>query len=163
MKIAKNKTVATTIALFLALTIAVTLVALPAANAHSPAWQIPTYSFIVVAPNPVGVGQKLSVTFWLNSPPPTANVMYGDRFENLTVKVTKPDGSTEILGPFVTDDVGGSFTDYTPNAAGNYTFQMFFPGQVLAGANPAPGSPNPYIGDYFEPCESRVVSVTVQE
>jgi PQQ-like domain len=132
-------------------------------NAHVPAWNIPTYSFIVVSPNPVGTGQTLNVNFWVNIPPPTANAQYGDRWGNVTVKVTKPDGTTQTLGPFITDDTGGTFTTFTPTALGNYTFQMFFAGQVLAGNNLAPGQTSPFIGDYFQPSQSNTFSVTVQE
>jgi predicted nucleic acid-binding Zn ribbon protein len=44
MQISRNRTKATMIALFLVLTIAVTLVALPAANAHTPPWTSQTYA-----------------------------------------------------------------------------------------------------------------------
>ena len=39
------------------------------------------------------------------------------------------------LGPFISDDTGGTHTQYTPTEVGAYTFQMSFPGQTLAGAN----------------------------
>ena len=133
------------------------------AKAHSPAWSIPTFAFIAVAPSTIGVGQQLSVIFWLDSAPPTANIGYGDRWGNVTVKVTKPDGTAETLGPFTSDDTGGLYTSYTPTIVGNYTFQMSFGGQTLAGNNPAPGTPNAYIGDYFQPSQSSAVQVKVQE
>ena len=41
---------------------------------YTPAWSIPTYSFISVSPNPIGVGQPVNVNFWLNVPPPTAGL-----------------------------------------------------------------------------------------
>ncbi len=34
-------------------------------HTHLP-WQIPTYSFISVSPNPIGVGQTVNVNFWVN-------------------------------------------------------------------------------------------------
>jgi hypothetical protein len=68
MKTAKNKTIATAIALLLM----VSMATLTIVNAHTPAWQIPTYAYISVAPNPVGVGQTVTVGFWLNQPPPDA-------------------------------------------------------------------------------------------
>ena len=68
------------------------------ANAHDPAWSIPTYSFINIAPSPIGVGQTVNVNFWLNAPPPTAAGAYGDRWTNLSVEVTKPDGTKETQG-----------------------------------------------------------------
>jgi outer membrane protein assembly factor BamB len=163
MKMLKNKTAAIAIAVLLMLLMTASMTLTPNAIAHTPAWQIPTYSFIAVEPSIIGVGQKLSVVFWLDSAPPTASTEYGDRWNNMTVKVTHPDGTTETLGPFTSDDTGGIFTSYTPSIVGNYTFQMFFGGQTLAGDNPAPGAPHPSIGDYFEPSESRISRVTVQE
>ena len=39
---------------------------IPTANAHTPAFQIPTYAFVNVAPNPIGVGQQCYVIMWLD-------------------------------------------------------------------------------------------------
>jgi len=135
-------------------------------DAHTPAWQIPTYSFIVVSPNPIGVGQTANVNFWVNLPPPTASAQYGDRWTNMTVVVTKPDGTKQILGPFTSDATGGTFTTFTPTATGNYTFQMTFGGETLPGNNLAPGMTKanyPLVGDYFQPSTSNVFTLTVQE
>ncbi len=136
---------------------------LPVANAHSPPWQLKTYMFVSIAPNPIGVGQSVNVNFWLNLPPPTANVQYGDRWNNMTVVVTAPDGTKETLGPFSSDDTGGSHTTYTPHAAGNYTFQSFFGGQTLSGDNLTPGTTNDFVGDYYQPSESEKFTLTVQD
>jgi outer membrane protein assembly factor BamB len=162
----KGNRVLVTIALVLMLTIAVSIVALPAANAHTPPWTIPTYAYISVEPNPVGVGQAAFVNFWLDKVPPTANGAYGDRWQNFTVTVTKPNGNTETLGPFTSDDVGGAFTTYTPDTLGNYTFVFKFPGQTIAGANPAPGGFTfnvQQVGDIYQPSTSRTVTLVVQQ
>ena len=159
----KNK--AMTILFLAILTIPMVATIIPNANAHTPAWSLPTYAFINIAPAPIGVGQTVNVNMWLQVPPPTASGAYGDRWENLTVKVTHPDGTIETLGPFESDDTGGTSTRYTPSKVGNYTFQLFFGGETLAGANTANGLPstNPFVGDYFEPSESNVFHLTVQE
>ena len=141
----------------------ITLGALPSALAHTPAWNIPTYSFISVSPNPIGVGQQVNVNFWVNIPPPTASAQYGDRWGNMTVKVTKPDGTTQTLGPFTSDATGGTYTTFTPTTTGNYTFQMFFAGQVLRGENLPPGPPSSWLGDYFQPSQSGTYTLAVQE
>src|SRR4030042_141462 len=93
----RSNTTATTIALFLMITIAVTLVALPAANAHTPPWTITTLSYITASPNPVGVNQLTSIAYWVNWVPPGAGGVGGDRWRNLKIEVTKPDGSKETL------------------------------------------------------------------
>jgi hypothetical protein len=168
MKMLKNKTLAIAIAIFLLLSMTASIILTPNANAHTPAWQIPTYAFINVAPNPAGLGQSVTVGMWLQIPPPSAQAAYGDRWHNFKVTVTKPDGTTETLGPFTSDDTGGTFTLYTPTSLGNYSFVFSFPGETLAGVNPAPplfpgAPPNQFIGDYFMPSTSDVVHLTVQQ
>ena len=59
----KNQIKALLIAAFLVLSIATPTILLPATDAHSPAWQVPTYAFINVAPNPAGLGQTVTVNF----------------------------------------------------------------------------------------------------
>lgn len=75
----------------------------------------------------------------------------------MTVVVTHPDGTAETLGPFISDDTGGSHTTYTPNVIGNYTFHMIFKGETLLGLNTANGLPstNVAVGDYFQPSQSN--------
>ncbi|MGO8806888.1 MAG: PQQ-binding-like beta-propeller repeat protein [Candidatus Bathyarchaeia archaeon] len=169
MKMLKNKIFAITIAFFFILSMTASIVLTPNANATTLApgkIDIPTYAFCNVGPNPAGVGQEVNVGFWLGEPPPTASGPYGDRWMGLMVKVTLPDGSNQTLGSFTTDDTGGTHTDFTPTAAGNYTFQMSFPGQVLAGSNPIPGQSaiaTSYVGDYFEPSISNTYTLTVQQ
>ncbi len=162
VKTSKRSSYAIALVLLLSLSAVVTFV--PAVSGHVPGWQIPTIAFLNVEPNPVGVNQQVQVTMWLDKVPPTASQQFGDRWENMTVKVTKPDGTTQILGPFTTSDVGATDTRFTPTAVGTYTFQMHFPGQVLAGKNPpAYGNTNAFINDTFMASDSPVVSLTVQQ
>lgn len=147
------------------------IVFIEAASAHAPPWQIQLFANINVAPNPAGVGQSVTVNFWLNAPPMTANGPYGDRFGPFTVNVIKPDGTNETLGPFTSDATGGTATRYTPTAVGEYKFQMIFPGQKLTGFanNPSAASgiasisnPN-YVNDTLLPAVSPVATLTVQQ
>ncbi len=134
--------------------------------AHSPPWQIPTYAYINVAPNPAGVGQTVNIGMWINNPPPDASRTYGDRWQNFKVVVTKPDGTTETLGPFTSDDTGGTHADYTPTQLGTYSFYFSFPGQVLAGNNldPTSAGPSAYanINDTYLP-SNATTTLTVQQ
>ena len=107
-----HKARAISIAILLMISMGASTLLLPSANAHTPAWNIVTYSFISVSPNPIGVGQKVNVNFWVNQPPPTASGQYGDRWQNITVTVTKPDGTTSTLGPFTSDATGGTVTTF---------------------------------------------------
>jgi len=165
MKKLINKSKASIITLVLVLTISATFVALPIASAHDPPWNIPTYAYISVTPNLVGVNQQVSIYMWLDKVPPTALGAYGDRWQGYEVEVTKPDGSIQTLGPITSNPVGTAHTPYMPDQIGTYTFQMSYPGQTLAGDNPHPIIPMglEYIGDYYEPSTSAKVSLTVQQ
>ena len=167
MILSKNKIAAFVIVLLLTLSMTASMTTVPNANAHSPPWNNPTLAFVTVAPNPVGLGQSVNIGFWLTLPPPTASGPYGDRWQNMTVKVTKPDATTETLGPFSSDDTGGSWTSYSPATLGTYTFQMNFPGQTLTANNPPPTGYSTaiqnYIGDYFQPSTSNIATLTVQQ
>lgn len=164
--ISKTKATAISIAILLTVSMVSSIMLIQNVNAHIPAWNIPTYSFISVSPNPIGDGQTANVNFWVNLPPPTASAQYGDRWTNLTVIVTRPDGTTKTLGPFTSDATGGTFTTYTPDIVGNYTFQMIFGGETLLGKNlPAgtPASAYPNIGDYYSGSKSNVFRLVVQQ
>jgi outer membrane protein assembly factor BamB len=151
--------------LFLLITLSTTMFAMPTVSAHDPPWNVPTYAFLNVEPNPVGIDQTVYVTFWLDKVPPTANVAFGDRWENMTVKVTAPDGSVKNYGPFRSDDVGASYMTFDPEALGTYKFQFIFPGQVIAGDNPAPTGTNnaATVGDYYLPSETQEIELVVQQ
>jgi len=127
MQIAKNKTMATTIALLLMLTMAISLVVLPTANAQSTS---KTYAFIGATPNPVGVGQETLLHVGITAQ--LASVAL--QWKGLTVTVTKPDGTTETLGSINTDATGGTGVVYVPTMVGNYTLQTHFPEQKMPSA-----------------------------
>jgi hypothetical protein len=163
----RNKTAEAMISVFLALTIAFTLVALPTANAHDPPWEIPSWAYISASPAVVGVNQDVSIVMWVNLFPPTAVGAYGDRWDGYTVEVTKPDGSKDILGPYTSDPVGSHFEIYTPTQVGEYKFVFKFPGDTVTGLPVPPGGyyfgTGVYIGDKYLASESDPVYVTVQQ
>ena len=150
----------------LTISIGASTILIQSAAAHNPPWNIPTYAYINVAPNPAGLGQTVNIGMWINNPPPDASRTYGDRWQNFKVTVTKPDGTTETLGPFISDDTGGTHSDYVPTLLGNYSFFFSFPGQTLAGNNLDPTSAGasayPNIGDYYQPSNAST-TLTVQQ
>jgi len=152
------------ISALLLLAIGATLVALPNANAHTPAWQIPTYAYLTVAPNPVGLRQTTAVIYWLDIPPPTAGGAGGDRWRNITIDVTKPDGTKQTLGPFTSDPVGSGGTAFTPDQTGTYTFTLKFPGQELSlyGPTGEAGTASDYVNDTYL-ASSATATLTVQQ
>jgi hypothetical protein len=158
MKNLKTKAFATVIIAIL--TISMGSIAL--SNAHTPAWNIPTYAYCSVAPNPAGLGQLVTIGMWVQIPPPTAAGTNGDRWHGFKVTITDPDGTNQTLGPFTSDATGGTWTSFTPNKLGNYSFQVFYPGETMKGENKA-SQTNAYIGDYFMPSISPAAHLTVQE
>ena len=153
----------------LVLSLAVTMFALPAATAHTPPWTLTTYSYVSIAPNPVGVGQTAYVNFWIDKVPPTAEGNWGYMWHKMTVTVTKPDGTTETLGPFNSDAVGGTWASYVPSQVGTYKFVGHFPTQTVVIENPYPYQVGfvpigtDFVNDTYTASTSKEVSLTVQQ
>ena len=151
-----NKILSTIALILIIATPATLLTCVPVANAVD----LPSYPFISVAPNPVGVGETVSVYMWLSAVTPTASGASGDRWHDLTVTVTKPDGTTETLGPFTADPVASAYAPYVPVSVGTYYFQFNFPGQRITGTASLSGTP---VDNYYKPSTSPKVSLTVQQ
>jgi len=167
----KNKKTSFAIAMILLLSVSM-LAFLPAVFAHDPAWDVPTYAFLVVSPNPIGVGETMFAVMWLHGAPPTAVGAAGDRWHDFYLDITKPDGTTDTLGPYISDATGSTYALYTPDQVGEYTFKLRYTGQVLSLINPENGleakisdmvmwGSNKFIGDNFLPSEA-VTTLTVQ-
>ncbi|MCW4047810.1 MAG: PQQ-like beta-propeller repeat protein [Candidatus Bathyarchaeota archaeon] len=111
------------------------------------------YAFVNVGPNPVGVGQVVTINFFMAAPLVTsaAGGGAGDVPQNWTVVMTKPNGDKVVLGPFKGDTTGGSYTTFTPDQVGNYTFKAIFAQQLLINGVTALAA------------ESPVVTLVVQE
>ncbi len=138
-----------TTAFILVLAISLMLTAFSTVNAHEPPLEIPTTAYIVVAPNPIGVNQETFVVMWVHPNPPTASGIGGDRWRDMTLTVTAPDGGIENFGPWDSDATGTKYILYTPNQIGDYEFTFNYPGQVLSWYGPTglpPGDPNYVIG-----------------
>jgi hypothetical protein len=118
----KGKT-AFAIALFLMITVATPIMSVPNANALD----LQMYLLIVVNPSPVGVGQTVYVSAFFTHTMPTSTGFWGDRHENVTVEVTKPDGNKQTFGPYMADSTGGVWFEYVPAVIGNYTFSSVLP------------------------------------
>ena len=104
--------------------------------------QIPTWTFGIASPNPVGIGQAFNVIVMNPQVPPNSLLTNNIRY-TFNIVVTKPDGTTENLpsasqissldlhggqggianGAFVSDSTGSTYTAYTPDQTGDYTIQ----------------------------------------
>src|SRR5512136_1821425 len=97
-----KKLIITSTAVFMMLTFTVTILPLPIAAAQ-PFPKRATFAYVGAVPNPVGVGQETLIHVGITQ---YVAEYYG--WQGLTVTVTKPDGTTETLGPIKTDPTGGT-------------------------------------------------------
>ena len=175
----KNKTMAIIIALILVSSTAVSIASLPTANAHTPPWQIPTYAYIVAAPDPIGVGQAAHIYMWLapvygiaggsslaisgnGSTSSSASLSNNYRFKNYNLTITAPDGhvTTQIFET-IQDTTSNQFTTFTPDQTGIYTLDFNYPGQAY-GANGNGYEKSIMINDTYLPSHAST-TLTVQE
>lgn len=161
MQFSKNKTTATFITIILLLSTAISLTSIQSASAHTPAWEIPTYAFINVAPNPVGVGQTANIVVWLDKMPDGTLVTNNIRFHNYKCVITAPDGTTQtITWETVTDTTSSAYSPFTPTQVGTYTFNFSFPGQKYTDYTHNPNSA--FVNDTYL-ASSAETTLTVQE
>ena len=126
-----NKKSATAISLILISTIAMTLFAIPTTNAHSPPWNYPSFAYLVPAPNPVGVGQKVSIVMWVDEPLPNAAVTNDIRRHDYTLTILKPDGKTVTEHwDSIMDTTSIQYYSYVPDLAGTYNLKFEYGGQT---------------------------------
>src|SRR3989304_3410840 len=127
-----GKKSATAISMILISTIALTLFALPVANAHSDGtvWNFPSYAYLVASPNPAGKGQKVSIVMWVDYPLPSAAVTNDIRRHDYTLTITKPDGKTVTQKwDVLYDTTGIQYYSYTPDIVGTYNLKFEYAGQ----------------------------------
>jgi outer membrane protein assembly factor BamB len=154
-----DKATAITVSLITIFTIS--LVAIPLANAqHNPGWDIVTFAYINVAPNPVGVGQKVDILIWVDKPRASASLFNDYRMHNYRLTITDSNGD-EVLNKFwetVVDTTSSQYYAWTPDAAGTYTLTFDFEG-FYAGDFPSATAES---NDTYVPDSASVV-LTVQE
>ena len=140
----------TTLILLISITIPmIASTALGAVPVHHKA----THAYIGATPNPVGVSQETLIHVGITD----ELALVTDGWEGLTLTITKPDNTTETLGPFRTDATGGTGTVYTPTMVGTYYLQSHFPAQwynwsLSGGAD-----------IYYEASDSQKMELIVQE
>ena len=153
-----NHKLATAISMILISSIAFTLIALPAANAHTGGvvWNFPSYPYLVASPNPVGVGQKVSIVMWIDYPLPSANVANDVRRHDYTLTITKPDGNKVTQHwDVVQDTTSIQYFSYVPDIVGTYDLKFEYGGQTYTWSGT-------YQNDTYAPA-SRTATFVVQD
>ena len=149
------------IAIFLIVSIASSTLLIPTATAHTPSWEIPTFAYINVAPDPVGVGQDVLVIFWIDKTFDGTAITNDYRFHNFKVTITAPNGDVETKTvDYIMDTTSSQFISYTPTQVGTYTFDFNFPGQDYNTYSHNPNSA--YVNDTYLP-SSASTTLTVQQ
>ena len=162
MQKTKNKTITTLLALILMLTLTVPMFASSPVNAHSPAWSLITWAYLSVNPNPVGVGQTVAASMWVDKPMPEATQPNDIRRHDYQLTITKPDGTKEVKTfPYISDSTGVESYRYTPDQVGTYKFDFHYPGQVYTWS--ATAAQRVFTNDTFQPSDSKTVTLIVQQ
>jgi hypothetical protein len=132
------------------------MASLSLANAQT---TLPTYAYLSASPNPAGINQQVTISMWLNiiNPLTTDIIDTGVRWDGYTMAITKPDGTSQTLGPFTADNAAFANTLYAPDQIGNYTLKFSFPGQHVTGTGVL-GAP---VDAYYAP-SSFSTTLTVQ-
>jgi outer membrane protein assembly factor BamB len=124
-------------------------------------WQ--TYPFLGAIPNPVGKGQ--TVLFHVGIFQQLVSAQMG--WEDLSIIIEKPDGTTDTISGIKTDSTGGTGRTYTPDQVGIYYCRTHFPEQEIEDGKRAPGgargAPQLPIGTVMLESESEVLELVVQE
>ena len=132
---------------------------------------VPTKAFLAVTPDPVGVGQTILVNIWTT---PGIDV---ERYRTgYTVTITKPDGTTDTVGPLNSFKGDGTcYFTYTVGQVGTWKFQFSYPGGYYAAGNYTEnagafmlfGAPTTNVSFplsmYYTPSSTPVTSITVQQ
>ena len=161
MKILVNKA-PTAIALFLLFAMAVSLVALPAANAHDPPWEITSYAYMIAIPDPVGVGQTTYISLWVDLAMPETQEYNDIRRLDYKLTITAPDETVALTKEWavVPDPTGVVATSFTPDKVGTYTLKFDYAGQIYTWDSTR--QERVWTNDTFLPA-TRTATLTVKE
>ena len=99
-----------------------------------PVQHYPAFVYIAGAPDPVGIGQTVTIVIWTAEMPPQTSAdqllgSVGNRaaWTGMTVTVAKPDGTKQTIALRATDPVGSTWYSYVPDQVGTYSIQSHFP------------------------------------
>src|SRR5208283_871196 len=125
------------------------IILIPSASAHTPAWTVATHAYITAYPNPTGVGQSVHVDMFLgNAPFYNAALTNTYRYLNYELTITAPDGtSSSTTFAYISDSTSNQDYQFTPTQVGTYNLTFTYPGQTITAAEQPTGSA--YVNDTF--------------
>lgn len=123
MKTQSSKLTAILIAALMLVSIGTALISTTTA-----ATTLDTYAFITTAPHTVGVGQKITIYFWVDKIFPSAGMANDYRFHDWKLVITLPDNTTETKTfETIADTTSNQGYGYTPTQVGTYQATFYFP------------------------------------
>ncbi len=162
MQTVKSKAKAILTAFILIISMLSTFALLPQTTGHTPTWNIPSFAYLVAAPNPVGVGQRVSIMMWVDLPMPNAALENGNdiRRHDYKLTITKPDGATEVMQfAYISDPTGVQWLSYAVDQVGEYKMKFEYAGQVYTWNSST--AMRTWTGDTFLPASANT-TLTVQ-
>jgi len=164
MHILKNKTMAILIISILMISMSASMILTQPVNAHTPAWTIVSYAYLVASPNPVGIGQATAIVMWIDTPMVGATVTNDVRRHDYTLTITKPDGKIETKHwDIVSDSTSVQYLQYTPDLVGDYTLKFDYPDQNYTWTSTTPGANTAYTGDVIKGANRTIIMSVQQE
>ena len=83
-------------------------------------------------------------------------VLYGQRWPGYTINITKPDGTTQIIGPWTCSSaLGSDWQTFTPDQVGTYKLVFSWPGATVVASEVVLSHADindTMLGDTSEPC-----------
>ena len=100
-----------------------------------------SFAYLIVEPNPVGVGQTTYIAMMIDVPLPSSSEANDIRRHDYQLIITAPDGTTETKSwARVADTTGVQSTSFTPTMVGQYNFTFNYPNQVYTWTTAQGGS-----------------------
>ena len=106
-------------------TMTVSLVALPVNAQVNWEGHAKSYAFIGAVPNPATVGEEVLLHVGITQQLQITQ----DKWYDLSVTITDPDGHDTTMSGIDTDATGGTGRVFTPDKEGTYLIQTHFPAQ----------------------------------
>jgi hypothetical protein len=151
--------VLTAVTLILLMTMSAFAFTPPPVKAQASSSSATIYMFIT-ATN-AGLGQNMQVVVFMSSVTPDAVENTGSRWQDITVNITRPDGTTDSKYFASLDAVASDFFYYNASMVGTYSFQGSFPGQTIQPFYNVMTTMSSLVPIVYGPAKSAVVTVNV--
>jgi hypothetical protein len=99
---------------------------IPLPTGVTPSYEVTTYAYLSVTPNPIGVGQEALVNVFT-----TPAIHRARHHRDFKITITAPDGTGEVHMRDSYQADGTSWLTFTPHQTGTWTLKFEFPGNYF--------------------------------